>query len=44
MPHPHTDNWHALEEADERTWLDQWVRGQIDPDTLHPTEPALAAA
>lgn len=41
MPHPHTPAWHALEEADERAWLDQWARLHCIP-VLEP-EPAPAA-
>lgn len=53
MPQPQTFHWttglHALAEADERTWLDQWMRGHINPTTLRaygqsaPT-PAFATA
>lgn len=33
MPHhlTHTPAWHALEEADERAWLDQWARLHHSP-------------
>lgn len=44
MPQPHTIRWsdglHALAEADERAWLDQWARGLIDSHTLEPAAPA----
>jgi hypothetical protein len=26
-----TDAWHALEEADERAWLDDWARLHLIP-------------
>ncbi|GHC37087.1 MULTISPECIES: hypothetical protein [Streptomyces rochei group] len=49
MPQPHTITWseglHALAEADERVWLDQWARGLVDTHTLElatPAEPVLA--
>lgn len=56
MPQPQTFHWttglHALAEADERTWLDQWTRGHINPTTLQthgqpaptPAVPALTLA
>jgi len=35
MPQPATTRypaaWHALEEADERAWLDQWARAERTP-------------
>lgn len=34
-----SDGLHALAEADERTWLDQWARGLINPTTLEPAAP-----
>lgn len=44
MPQPHDFHWttglHALAEADERAWLDQWTRGLINPNTLKPAAPA----
>ncbi|CQR59208.1 hypothetical protein [Streptomyces leeuwenhoekii] len=39
---PHTPDWHALEETNERVWLDQWARGAIDPHSLRPHRPAPA--
>ncbi|MET8571823.1 hypothetical protein [Streptomyces sp. NPDC004783] len=53
MAQPNTTSWsdglHALAEAAERVWLDQWARGHINPTTLQPepaaqTEPVLALA
>lgn len=45
MPQPHTTPWphalHALAEADERAWLNQWARGLIDTHTLKPATPAV---
>lgn len=38
----HTPSWHALEETNERLWLDQWTRGTINPHTLQPHQPAPA--
>lgn len=44
MPQPHTFRWsdtlHALAEADERAWLDQWTRGLINTHTLESATPA----
>jgi hypothetical protein len=38
MPQPttarYTDAWHAAEDALERAWLDDWMRGRICPTTL----------
>jgi hypothetical protein len=37
MPHPlnpptrYPAAWHALEEATERAWLDQWARAELIP-------------
>ncbi|MFB7738257.1 hypothetical protein ACFC08_28490 [Streptomyces sp. NPDC056112] len=39
---PHTPAWHALEEADERAWLDSWARRHPIPAPEHP-EPSTAA-
>lgn len=36
-----TPAWHALEEADERAWLDQWARLHCTP--TQPSEPIPAA-
>ncbi|MFE6412632.1 hypothetical protein ACFVOR_37495 [Streptomyces sp. NPDC057837] len=49
MPHQYPDAWHALEEADERAWLDQWARLHLIPVTPRPEPttaptPALATA
>jgi hypothetical protein len=51
MPQPHDFTWtsglHAIAQADERAWLDQWNRGLINPDTLEsasPTAPFLVLA
>jgi hypothetical protein len=39
MPHPLTPPtrypaaWHALEEATERAWLDQWARAERTPES-----------
>jgi hypothetical protein len=40
----HTDAWHALEEADERAWLDDWARLHLIPVTPEraPQAPARA--
>jgi hypothetical protein len=32
----HPDAWHAAEDAQERAWLDDWMRGRICPITLEP--------
>lgn len=34
MPHPYTPDWHTTEDERERAWLDAWLQGLIDPDTL----------
>lgn len=38
MPHTATrqypDAWHAAEDAQERAWLDDWMRGRICAVTL----------
>ena len=49
MQQPQPLTWpsglHALAEADERAWLNQWVRGQACPTTLQPrTQSAPAPA
>ncbi|WP_211303368.1 hypothetical protein, partial [Streptomyces milbemycinicus] len=39
MPQPtttHSAAWHAAEDAQERAWLDDWMRGRICPTTLTP--------
>jgi hypothetical protein len=40
MPQPTTtrysDAWHAAQDAQERAWLDDWMRGRICPTTLAP--------
>ncbi|MFD8899874.1 hypothetical protein [Streptomyces ardesiacus] len=47
MAQTHTTPWpdtlHAIAEADERTWLDQWTRGLIDTHTLEPATPEAPA-
>lgn len=49
MPQPHDFHWttglHALAEADERAWLDQWARLHLIPITPEPApERELLAA
>ncbi|MGV9278134.1 hypothetical protein [Streptomyces griseosporeus] len=49
MPHPtHTSRysqaWHDAQDTEERDWLDAWMRGRIDPTTLHPHERPTPAA
>lgn len=39
MPQPTTvscypDAWHTAENAQERAWLDDWIRGRVCPATL----------
>jgi len=45
MPQPtitrYPDAWHALEEADERAWLDQWARLHLIPITPEPERPLI---
>lgn len=38
----HTPAWHALEEANERAWLDWWARHHRITAPKHP-EPSTAA-
>ncbi|MFC9891490.1 hypothetical protein [Streptomyces pilosus] len=48
MHHPHTPDWHAHEEADERAWLDDWARlhctRALEPPTPTPATPTLTLA
>lgn len=53
MPQPtqYPDAWHNAQDAQERAWLDDWMRGRICPATLDTcpthqpaTEPALTTA
>lgn len=42
---PYSQAWHDAQDAEERAWLDAWMRGRICPTTLHPHErPATPAA
>ena len=47
MPQPttsqYTDAWHAAEDAQERAWLDDWMRGRICPTTLTPLPATIPA-
>lgn len=42
--HHHTDAWHAAQEADERSWLDQWARLHLIPVTPEPQPDTAALA
>ncbi|MFF7795619.1 hypothetical protein [Streptomyces sp. NPDC007991] len=49
MPQPTTvtrypADWHALEAADERAWLDDWARLHLIPVTAQPEPEAAAPA
>lgn len=54
MPQPtaprYSDVWHAEQDAEERAWLDAWMRGTVCPVTLTlcpghtPTTPVQALA
>jgi hypothetical protein len=39
----YTDAWHHAEDAQERAWLDAWMRGHINPTTLSPHEDPASA-
>lgn len=41
---PYTPAWHALEETEERAWLDDWARLHCTPVTPEPTPQAPARA
>lgn len=44
MAHTYPAAWHAIEEANERAWLDDWARLHLTPVPEHPAQAATVPA